>query len=268
MIHYGWRSMFYVIGGLSLLWSILYGVVYRNMPEEHEVVSHAELARIRGLDEKGEIKNANVAKRPRMSWSVLAMLFAHGNMWAIMCAYAAYIYSLWFFLSWLPSYLVEYRHFTLIKTGLYASMPLAAGVVGDAFGGWLTDKLLVKTNNLRFSRRSVAIVAMVGCGTLHHVRGVGRKSKHGGLLPDRRDVLSRNDHWSRMGRSHGCRRRIFRNRFRHDEHGRPIRWRSFTNRVRISRSPRAPGSRHFQCRLDCCLSARPSGRSGSIRSSR
>ena len=44
-------------------------------------------------------------------------------------------------------------------------MPLAAGVVGDAFGGWLTDKLLVKTNNLKFSRRSVAIVAMLGCGT-------------------------------------------------------------------------------------------------------
>ena len=82
-----------------------------------------------------------------------------------MCAYAAYIYSLWFFLSWLPSYLVEFRKFTLIKTGLFASMPLLAGVVGDAFGGWLTDKLLVKTNNLRFARRSVAIVAMLGCGT-------------------------------------------------------------------------------------------------------
>jgi MFS family permease len=92
-------------------------------------------------------------------------LLKHGNMWGIMCAYAAYIYSLWFFLTWLPGYLVEYRHFTLIKTGLYASMPLAAGVVGDAFGGWLTDKLYVKTNNLKFSRRSVAITAMLGCGT-------------------------------------------------------------------------------------------------------
>ena len=165
MIHYGWRSMFYLIGALSLLWAVLYGLVYRNMPEEDKHVSRAELARIRGVDENGEVKNANIAKRPKMSWDLLVMLFSHGNMWAIMCAYAAYIYSLWFFLSWLPSYLVEYRHFTLIKTGLFASMPLAAGVVGDAFGGWLTDKLYVKTNNLKFSRRSVAIVAMVGCGT-------------------------------------------------------------------------------------------------------
>jgi sugar phosphate permease len=162
MIHYGWRSVFYVIGILSLLWSLLYAITYRNMPEEDKSVSRAELARIRGLDASGEIKRANIAKRPKVPWSVL---LSHGNMWGVMCAYAAYIYSLWFFLSWLPSYLVEYRHFTLIKTGLFASMPLAAGVVGDAFGGWLTDKLLVKTNNIKFSRRSVAITAMLGCGT-------------------------------------------------------------------------------------------------------
>ena len=162
MIHYGWRSVFYVIGALSLLWSILYLVMYRNMPEETSLVSRGELARIRGLDEKGEIKKANIQKRPKVPWSIL---LKHGNMWAVMCAYATYIYSLWFFLSWLPSYLVEYRHFTVIKTGFFASMPLMAGVIGDAFGGWLTDKLLLKTNNLKFARRSVAIVAMLGCGT-------------------------------------------------------------------------------------------------------
>jgi MFS family permease len=53
----------------------------------------------------------------------------------------------------------------MIKTGLFASLPLGAGVIGDAFGGWLTDKLLVKTGNCKFSRRFVAIVAMLGCGT-------------------------------------------------------------------------------------------------------
>lgn len=161
MIRFGWRSVFYVIGILSLLWAILYSLVYRNMPEEDRSVSRAELARIRGLDDKGEIKKANVAKRPKVPWSVL---LSHGNMWGIMCGYAAYIYSLWFFLSWLPTYLIDYRHFSLIKTGWFAAMPLSAGVVGDAFGGFLTDKLYVKTNNVKLSRRSVAITAMLGCG--------------------------------------------------------------------------------------------------------
>src|ERR1700732_3191097 len=54
MIHYGWRSVFYVISLLSLLWSVLYLFVYRNMPEENKRVSHAELALIRGVNEEGE----------------------------------------------------------------------------------------------------------------------------------------------------------------------------------------------------------------------
>jgi sugar phosphate permease len=161
MIRYGWRMVFYVIGCLSLMWSLLYLLTYRNMPEEQKGVSYAELARIRGVDEKGEIKRANVQKRPKVPWSVL---LKHSNMWALMCAYATYQYSLWIFLSWLPSYLVDHRSFTLLKMGYFASLPLFAGVVGDTIGGWLTDKLLVKTNNLRFARRTVAIIGMLGCG--------------------------------------------------------------------------------------------------------
>ncbi|MGH9689594.1 MAG: MFS transporter [Candidatus Acidiferrales bacterium] len=161
MVHYGWRWVFYAIGLLSLLWSVLYFFAYRNMPEEHEGVSREELALIRGVDDKGEIKQANIQKKPKVPWG---FLLKHSNMWAVMCAYATYIYCLWIFLSWLPSYLVEYRKLTLIKMGFFASLPLLAGVFGDITGGWLTDKLLVKTNNLKFSRRSVAIVAMLGCG--------------------------------------------------------------------------------------------------------
>jgi nitrate/nitrite transporter NarK len=150
-----------VIGCLSLMWSLLYLLTYRNMPEEQKGVSYAELARIRGVNEKGEIKRANIQQRPKVPWSVL---LKHSNMWALMCAYATYQYSLWIFLSWLPSYLVDHRSFTLLKMGYFASLPLLAGVVGDTIGGWLTDKLLMKTNNLKFARRTVAIIGMLGCG--------------------------------------------------------------------------------------------------------
>jgi len=34
-------------------------------------VSREELARIRGLNENGEIKQANLAKRPKVPWSIL-----------------------------------------------------------------------------------------------------------------------------------------------------------------------------------------------------
>jgi sugar phosphate permease len=161
MVRYGWRMVFYLVGFISLVWSVVFYLLYRNAPEEHEGVGPAELAHIRGVNEKGKIKQVNVQKRPAVPWSVL---LRHPNMWGLMCAYFTYLYCLWIFLSWLPSYLVDHRGFTLLRMGYFAALPLSAGVVGDAFGGWLTDKLLVKTNKIKFARRSVAITGMLGCG--------------------------------------------------------------------------------------------------------
>ena len=73
------------------------------------------------------------------------------------------MYCLWIFLTWLPTYLVDARHFTLVKSGWLASLPLLAGVIGDTVGGVATDWLLKKTGNCKLARRSVAIVGLLGC---------------------------------------------------------------------------------------------------------
>jgi sugar phosphate permease len=160
MIHFGWRAVFYAIGLISLAWSLLFLIAYRNTPEEHRGVSRDELARIRGVNANAEVHRMNASKRPTVPWKIL---LKHPNMWALMCGYFTYLYCLWIFLSWLPSYLVSYRGFTLLKMGSYASLPLGAGVLGDAVGGWLTDFLLMKTGSVKFARRSVAIMGMLGC---------------------------------------------------------------------------------------------------------
>jgi sugar phosphate permease len=156
----GWRTVFYICGGIGLLWSIWWGLSYRNLPEQHALVNKAELAAIRGLDENGAIRPPPVEKRTDVPWAVL---LRSPNMWAIMCAYFTYVYCLWIFLSWLPSYLIEFRHFTLLKVGLFASLPLWAGVVGDTVGGLATDWLLKVTGNAKFARRVVAITGLLGC---------------------------------------------------------------------------------------------------------
>jgi sugar phosphate permease len=157
----GWRSVFYICGAAGVLWAILWYFTYRNTPEEHPMVNRAELAHIRGTDEQGNINQAATGTRTAdVPW---ATLLTSPNMWAIMCAYFTYVYCLWIFLSWLPSYLVEFRHFTLLKVGIFASLPLFAGVIGDTAGGLATDWILHKTRNTRLARRSVAIVGLLGC---------------------------------------------------------------------------------------------------------
>ncbi len=160
MSQFGWRPVFYICGSVGLLWSIWWGFTYRNLPEEHPLVNKAELASIRGFDANGTIKPAPMEMQTQVPWLTL---IRSPNMWAIMCAYFTYVYCLWIFLSWLPSYLIEARHFTLIKVGLYASLPLFAGVIGDTVGGVATDWLLKRTGSARIGRRVVAIVGLLGC---------------------------------------------------------------------------------------------------------
>ncbi|HEV2264612.1 MAG TPA: MFS transporter [Stellaceae bacterium] len=156
----GWHWVFYICGAVGILWAALWYGCYRNLPEEQESVSKKELAYIRGVDAKGNIKSPQIEKTASVPWGTL---FRSPNMWAIMCAYFTYVYCLWIFLSWLPSYLFEARHFTLIKVGIFASLPLWAGVVGDTVGGVAVDQLLMKTGNSKLAHRTVAIIGMLGC---------------------------------------------------------------------------------------------------------
>ena len=157
----GWRSVFYICGAIGIVWAVWWYLSYRNLPEEHSMVNRAELTHIRGLSATGEI-NQPVIEREAASvpWGTL---LRSPNMWAIMCAYFTYVYCLYIFLAWLPSYLVDARGFTLLKVGFLASLPLFFMVIGDTVGGLATDWLLKKTGNAKLARRTVAIVGMLGC---------------------------------------------------------------------------------------------------------
>jgi sugar phosphate permease len=156
----GWRSVFLICAAVGLLWALWWYLSYRNLPEQHRLVNRAELAVIRGVGADGEIKPAKIETKASVPWLTL---LRSPNMWAIMLAYFTYIYCLGFFLTWLPTYLVEARHFTLVKVGMLASLPLFAGVIGDTVGGLATDWLLHRTGNARLARRSVAVIGLLGC---------------------------------------------------------------------------------------------------------
>jgi sugar phosphate permease len=160
IIHYGWRGLFILVGIVSIAWALLFVSFYRDTPEEIGAVTQEELRHIHGIAR--DATSVTTVHRLSVPWK---LLFKSSNMWAIMFAYFSYLYCLWIFLSWLPLYLVSYRGFSFLKTGFLASLPLLAGVVGDTLGGWLTDFALIKTSNLKFARRTVAIVGMIGCAS-------------------------------------------------------------------------------------------------------
>jgi sugar phosphate permease len=160
MINLGWRWAFFICGAIGFAWALWWSVSYRNLPEEHDMVNPSELERIRGVGPQGTINPPPIEKQAKVPW---ATLLRSANMWAVMLAYFTYVYCLWIFLTWLTKYLVDVRHFTLLKGGLLASLPLWAGVIGDTAGGLATDWLLKRTGSARIGRRVVAIVGLLGC---------------------------------------------------------------------------------------------------------
>jgi sugar phosphate permease len=161
---WGWRAVFYVFGVFGIFWSILFYAFYRNTPEEHNWVNKSELAHIRGIDSNGTIHSgAGFAEKPKVPWRTL---LTTPNMWYVVLSWVCWNYAIYFFLTWLPTYLVEYRHFRIQEMAIYASLPLLAGMVGNAVGGVLTDKVYIRTKNLKFARQVVAIPALLAAAAL------------------------------------------------------------------------------------------------------
>jgi len=152
MLAFGWRAVFFFCGGIGIVWAVAFYALYRNRPEEHPWISRAELTHLL----QGETAHEKRA-RPKVAWR---RLLSSPNMWFMMVAYGCYNYGIYFFTAWLPTYLVSYRHYSLAKMGLVAALPLLAGMVGDTVGGLLTDRILVRTNNLKLARKVVAIPAL------------------------------------------------------------------------------------------------------------
>ncbi len=76
-----------------------------------------------------------------------------------------YLYAYFFFVSWLPGYLVIQRHMTIMKSGLVASLPFWMGMFGTLGGGWLGDYLTRRGVTTTVSRKSI-IGAALGLSTI------------------------------------------------------------------------------------------------------
>ena len=132
ILGYGWRTAFVVLGVLSFLWVLLWIWLYRNRPREHWLTNDQEVEML----ERTTVQGAQQDKPGPTPWGPLIR-----GMWPVTLTDFCYGWSLWVFLTWIPSYLTTARHFNLKQLALYATLPLLAGVIGDTLGGISSDAL-------------------------------------------------------------------------------------------------------------------------------
>ncbi len=147
-VAFTWRGSFVVIGVISMIWIVLWGLYFRDDPRDHKGVTADELKTL-PLPEK--------KRTAPIPWKMLV-----GRMWPVTLTYFCYGWALWLYLTWVPLFFKTNYKMDIQKSAIFASGVFFAGVVGDTLGGVISDMLLKRTGNLRASRLIVVVGGFIG----------------------------------------------------------------------------------------------------------
>ena len=134
---FDWRLTFLVIGALGLFWVIAWYFIYSENPEDHKSISKEEVSYIR--DGQAQ-KHGDKSVRP-MKWY---KLLRYRNIWAMCIGFFTINYTSYFFITWLPTYLVKDKGMDFLKMGMVAALPLICGMVIEVLAGWASDRIVHK----------------------------------------------------------------------------------------------------------------------------
>jgi len=160
---WGWRTSFVVFGAIGLVWAIAWYRSYRDRPAEHPDVDPEELAWIQNSTPDAQPPTAQEAQTPEPTpWR---QLLTSPNLYAICAMYFTFGYGLYFYFTWLPTYLVQELGFSSLQGGFFASLPFLLAGAANLAGGWCTD-MLSRTRGLRTARVALGFTAFSTCAAL------------------------------------------------------------------------------------------------------
>lgn len=149
MTYWNWRGTFIIAGAISLAWIVLWFWYFRDDPATHPGMTAAELATLPVLPARTQRVKVPVRRLLRRMLPVTLVDFC-------------YAWTLWVFLTWLPSFFMHNYHLNLRDSALFTSGVFLAGIVGDMVGGVLSDHVYKRTGDLQKARRNLIILGMGG----------------------------------------------------------------------------------------------------------
>lgn len=147
-LRWGWQTAFVGTGALGLLCVAVWLLIYR-IPQRQRWITPSELQLIE-TDHEEEPDAAAALPWPslfsyRAAWSFAVAKFMTDPIW-------------WFYIFWLPKYLIEARHFSVQNLQLFGYIPFLAAVPGSLAGGWLSGYLLRRGRSVNFARKAALLV--------------------------------------------------------------------------------------------------------------
>lgn len=151
----GWRWGFAVTAVLSFLYFIAFTLFYRDPSADPKL----------SAEERDYItSNGATPEGPAGAgaFSLLGYLLVNRKVWGLTIGFAAYGYSFYMFLTWLPGYLVQSMHMSILKSAGYTAIPWMCATIADlVVGGWLVDHLVARGRDETIVRKAVLVGGML-----------------------------------------------------------------------------------------------------------
>jgi ACS family glucarate transporter-like MFS transporter len=161
LVHwFEWQSVFWVMGGLGMLFTpVWFKLVYS--PKEHPWVSSAELEHI---ERGGGLVNLEMGARSgtrfNVKWPQVRQLLSSRMLLGVYLGQFCITTLTYFFIQWFPGYL-ESRGMSILKVGLVAALPALCGCAGGILGGKISDELVERGCTLSFARKLPIVLGML-----------------------------------------------------------------------------------------------------------
>jgi MFS family permease len=137
----GWRHMFILISIFGIILIILIAVyVYR--PKRYSTT-----------------KKESTNKKNRVNNISIIDLMKSKLMWKLVVTWFGLSITIWGFVTWLPSYLINVKGLPLVNAGIMASLPFFAGFIAMNLCGWLIDKFFV--NKEKYVALTVSVIGAI-----------------------------------------------------------------------------------------------------------
>ena len=143
---FGWRSLFFVVGAVGILFSFLWRTLYRDREEVNSTPTGSGAS--------------------ALSWGQIRELLRYRQVWGASIGQFGGNSTLVFFLTWFPTYLAKERHMTSLTAGFNAILPFAAAACGILLAGWGSDLILKRTNSPNLARKLPVVGGLFGASTI------------------------------------------------------------------------------------------------------
>ncbi|XP_046750564.1 putative inorganic phosphate cotransporter [Diprion similis] len=140
----GWPIVFYVFGGVSIVWFLVWILLCHSNPDDHPFISDDEKNRLRKTIHEHTRKDVGP-----IPWRHLV---TSGPLWAILVAKVCWMWGYYVTLTDLPKYMSSVLKFSVQANGLLSALPYLVLFFVSISSSWLAD-WLIKTE--RLSRTNV-----------------------------------------------------------------------------------------------------------------